>query len=137
MRSSDRGSVTIWMLGLSMLLLVVGGLALDYWRALGIQRELAAVADSAAISAASGIDEAVYRTTGRVVLDRPRAVALARQSVEWQGVDVTDVDVDVASDVVTVTLSAEVEIGLLGVFVDQGQPFIVRAVAKALPVLTP
>jgi hypothetical protein len=42
---SDRGSVTIWVLGLSMLLLTFGGLALDYWRALALQRELASVAD--------------------------------------------------------------------------------------------
>jgi uncharacterized membrane protein len=61
---SDRGSVTIWVLGLSMLLLTFGGLALDYWRALALQRELASVADSAAIAAASGIDEEVYRATG-------------------------------------------------------------------------
>jgi hypothetical protein len=50
MSEDDRGSVTIWVLGLAMLLLVFGGLALDYWRALALQRELAAVADSAAVA---------------------------------------------------------------------------------------
>ncbi len=64
MRKSERGSVTIWMLGLSVLLLLFGGLALDFWRGLALQRELAAVADSAAIAAASGIDEEYYRATG-------------------------------------------------------------------------
>ena len=46
MSKSERGSVTIWMLGLSVLLLLFGGLALDFWRGLALQRELAAVADS-------------------------------------------------------------------------------------------
>ena len=42
---SDRGSITIWMLGLSVLLLLFGGLSIDFWRALALQRELAAGRD--------------------------------------------------------------------------------------------
>jgi uncharacterized membrane protein len=106
MSEDDRGSVTIWVLGLAMLLLVFGGLALDYWRALALQRELAAVADSAAVAAASGIDEAFYRETGSVVLELDRS-------------------------------RGEVELGLLGVFVDQSEPVTVRASATAAPVLVP
>ena len=137
MRRSDRGSVTIWMLGLSMLLLVFGGLALDYWRALALQRELAAIADSAAIAAASGIDEEVYRATGDVVLEEVRARGLAESAVEWQGVELVDLAVDVAPASVSVTLTGEVELGLLGVFVDRSQPLTVRGSATAVPVLVP
>lgn len=137
MRHSDRGSVTIWMLGLSLLLLVFGGLALDYWRGLALQRELASVADSAAVAAASGIDEDAYRTTGELMLDHGRSRDLATAAVEWQAVDVTSVLVDVQPALVQVTLTAEVEPGLLGVFVDQGEPLIVRATASATPVLIP
>lgn len=136
MTGRDRGSVTIWVLGLSMLLLVFGGLALDYWRALALQRELAAVADSAAIAAASGIDEAFYRETGDVILEPTRSRSLAEAAVDWQGVDV-DVDVVVATESVTVTVTGAVELGLLGVFVDQGEPLTVRATASASPVLVP
>ena len=74
--SSDRGSVTLWTLGLSMLLLLFGGLAVDFWRALALQRELAAIADSASVAAASGIDEEHYRDTGEVVIDPERAADL-------------------------------------------------------------
>ena len=95
MSEPDRGSVTIWVLGLSMLLLVFGGLAVDYWRALALQRELAAVADSAAIAAASGIDEAIYRETGQVVLEPTRSRDLAEAAVDWQGVEVVGLDVAV------------------------------------------
>lgn len=137
MKGSDRGSVTIWVLGLSMLLLVFGGLALDYWRALALQRELASVADSAAIAAASGIDEEVYRSTGDLVLEPGRATDLANAAVSWQGVDVLATDVIVDPTSVRVTLTAEVEMGLLGLFVDQAEPLTVRGSASAVPVLVP
>lgn len=137
MRRSDRGSVTIWMLGLSVLLLVFGGLALDYWRGLALQRELASVADSAAVAAASGIDEEHYRQTGDVVLEPARARELAEAAVAWQGVDVVGLAVVVDPAAVTVTLTGAVELGLLGVFVDQSEPLTVRASAAATPVLVP
>jgi len=136
-RRSDHGSVTIWVLGLSMLLLLFGGLALDYWRGLALQRELAAVADSAAVAGASGIDETIYRSTGDVVLDPDRARTLANAAVLWQDADVLDIDVAVTPDLVTVTLTGQVELGLLGVFVDQTEPLTVRASATATPVLIP
>ena len=137
MKEPDRGSMTIWVLGLSMLLLVFGGLALDYWRALALQRELAAVADSAAIAGASGIDEEHYRETGEVLLDPPRARGLAEAAVDWQDVTLVDLSVGVAPTSVSVTLTGEVELGLLGVFVDQSEPLTVRGTATAIPVLLP
>lgn len=137
MTSSDRGSVTIWVLGLSMLLLVFGGLALDYWRALALQRELAAVADSAAIAAASGIDEEHYRATGEVVLEPDRSRSMAEAAVAWQGIDVVELSVAVDTASVTVTITGEVALGLLGVFVDQNEPLTVRGFARAVPVLVP
>jgi hypothetical protein len=137
MRGSDRGSVTIWVLGLSMLLLLFGGLALDYWRGLALQRELAAVADSAAIAAAAGIDEEVYRESGSIVLDPERSRGLAEAAVAWQDVDVSALEVDVQPAVVNVTLTAVLELGLLRVFVDQSEPLTVRASASAVPVLVP
>jgi uncharacterized membrane protein len=136
-RRSERGSITIWMLGLSLLILVFGGLALDYWRALAQQRELASIADSAAIAAASGIDETVYRASGAIVLDRQRSTSLANDAVAWQRVDLLSTTVDVEAGSVTVTLVGEVELGLLGVFVDQSEPLTVRAQATAMPVLLP
>lgn len=133
---SERGSVAIWMLGLSLLLLLFGGLALDFWRGLALQRELAAVADSAAIAAGSGIDEEHYRLTGEVVLDPARTRDLALSSVAFQDVDVA---VDVISDAASVTVAVvgEIQLGLLGVFVDDSDPLTVRAVATASPRLVP
>ena len=136
---SDRGSVTIWMLGLSVLLLLFGGLAVDFWRALALQRELAAVADSAAVAAASGIDEEHYRFTGEVVLERDRVRALAGSSIAAQGVDLIIVEVSVSSDLqsVTVHIEDQLDLGLLGIFVDQGEPLLIASEATAAPRLTP
>lgn len=129
--------MTLWVLGLSILLLVFGGLALDYWRALALQRELASVADSAAVAAASGIDETEYRSSGEVVLDPQRSRRLALAAVDWQGVEVLDSRIDVGPAEVTVTLTAEIELGLFGVMVDQEEPLTVRASATAVPELVP
>lgn len=137
MSSDDQGSITIWMLGLSLLLLLFGGLAVDYWRALSLQRELASIADSAAIAAASGIDEEVYRTTGEIALDSARSRGLADASVSWQGVDVLSSVVVVDATSVSVTLTAELELGLLGIFVHDEEPLTVRATATAVPVFMP
>ncbi|MEX0864633.1 MAG: pilus assembly protein TadG-related protein [Acidimicrobiia bacterium] len=137
--SDDRGSTTIWMLGLSLLLLLFGGLALDYWRGLALQRELAAVADSAAIAGASGIDEVLYRTTGELALDPGRARDLAMASIAFQGVTTTSTEIVVAPDgsSVSVAVQAALELGLLGVFVDDDEPLTVAASAIASPVLVP
>jgi len=136
---SDRGSVTIWMLGLSLLLLVFGGLALDFWRGLALQRELAAVADSAAIAGAAGIDVEHYRETGEVLLDPMQAGDLASASIGFQDAEISGVSVSVTpgGDSVTVVVEGAVELGLLGVFVDQSEPLLVRATASAIPRLQP
>lgn len=131
----EKGSTTIWMLGLSLLLLLFGGLALDFWRGLALQREMAAVADSAAIAAASGIDEAGYRMTGEVVLDPVRARDLARASIAFQEVTLTSTEIVVSPDgsTVSVSIRAVLELGLLGVFIDDDTPLEVAASAVAGP----
>ena len=136
---SDRGSVTLWMLGLSLLLLLFGGLVVDFWRALALQRELAAIADSASIAAASGIDEEHYRLTGDVVIEPNRAVTLGADYVGAQDAGLLDLAISTASDgsSVTVLVVDELELGLMGVFVDQTDPLTVTAEATAVPVLVP
>lgn len=136
---SDRGSVTIWTLGLSLLLLLFGGLALDFWRGLAQQRALLAVADSAAVAAASGIDEEWYRAAGEVVLDPPRAQGLAAAAIGLQETEVASYQVTVSPDgeTVTVVVEGELVLGLLGVFIDDTDPLLVRATSRAVPRLQP
>jgi hypothetical protein len=99
---------------------------------------MAAVADSAAIAAASGIDEEVYRATGEVLLDKGRARDLAVESVARQDSDVGFVSVWFDTDTqVTVRVTGEMTMGLLGVFVDDDDPITVAASATASPRLVP
>lgn len=135
----ERGSTTLWVLGLSLLLLLFGGIALDFWRGLAVQRELAAVADSAALAAASGIDELRYRASGELILDPQRAEDLARRLIEFQDVGLTAVRVSVDDDgsAVQVTVEGSLRLGLLGVFVSDDAPLTVRATARAGPRLVP
>ncbi len=129
----------MWMLGLSILLLAFGGLAVDYWRALALQRELAAVADSAAVAGASGIDEAHYRATGEVILSEARAVDLAHRSVSFQGRALSDtaVALEAGGESVTVVVRGEVELGLLQLFIGDDEPLHVEASATAFPLRLP
>ena len=67
--SRERGSVQLFMLGLGVAILLLGGISFDLWRLIGERRELAALADSAAIAATSGIDTGLFRDQGISRLD--------------------------------------------------------------------
>jgi Flp pilus assembly protein TadG len=57
----ERGWMTLWFLGLCVMLLFVGGLSLDLWHAFSERRSLAAAADAGARAGASMIDEQACR----------------------------------------------------------------------------
>lgn len=137
--SAERGSVTLWTLGLSLLLLLFGGVAVDFWRALALQRELAAIADSASVAAASGIDEEHYRTTGEVRIDAARATDIGSSYVASQDVALEDLIITTAPDGLSVSVLVvdRLDLGLIGVFVDQQAPLTVTAEATAIPILVP
>ena len=81
-RRGEAGFVSVWMLGLGVVVLFLGGLSLDLWRAYSVRRTVAQMVDSAADAGASGIDEASFRGPAQVVqLDPPRAEALARAAL--------------------------------------------------------
>jgi Flp pilus assembly protein TadG len=74
--SSERGSMTIWAMGMSLLLFAVGFLALDLWSGFSARQEAAAIADSAAIAGATALDETAWRA-GVQALDPDTAEARA------------------------------------------------------------
>lgn len=73
--------MTLWFLGLCVILLFVGGLSLDLWRAFSERRSLAAAADAGARAGASMIAEGPYRERGVLVLDPSSAEREACRSV--------------------------------------------------------
>ena len=83
---SERGSITFWVLGLSIAVLFLGGISVDLWRVMSDRRELAAVADSAAAAGASAIDVDHWRDTGEIRLLNDGAIDLAQRVVAQHGV---------------------------------------------------
>ena len=82
----ERGSMTLWAFGLSLLLFGVGFLALDLWNAFSARSEAAGVADSAAIAGATALDETAWRSGGLAldpVVAQERASTAALAHPAW------------------------------------------------------
>jgi hypothetical protein len=129
----ERGSITLWLIGLCLMLLALGGLAVDLGRGFSERRALHAAADSAALAGAGAIDEEEYRATGQVLLVPAVAEQLARADLARQS-DVRSLrDVDVRADRrhVEVEVRGEVELSLLRLFDDTPLSVRVRATAVA------
>lgn len=135
---SERGSVTLWMVGLVMIIFAVGGIAIDLWRGLAAHRYVAAVVDAAAVAAGSGIDEDRWRATGELALDPARVEARVATSVAAQsGGPELGYSVTTAPDgsQATITATTTVELTLLALLADGGLD--VAATATASPTLSP
>lgn len=137
---NDRGSITLWTLGLTVIVLFLGGISVDLWRAFEVRQDLAAMADSAATAGASRIDGATYRATGIVQLDEDAARRAVDATLELQQDRdriTSRVPPVVSGAVITVTLEGEVDFSLLKVFLLGDGPIRVRATgsAEAVPSL--
>lgn len=129
----ERGTVTLWVLGLCIGLMFLAGCSLDLWRAVAARRQLSAMADAAATAGANGLDEAAARN-GTVVLDPTRARALARDALA-SGKPASSLDgaqVDATPDRVVVTLRGHVGFSLLSIFM-HGDRFEIDVHASAAP----
>ena len=139
---SERGSAPVWFLGLSLCVLMVGAMSAELWRAIGERQELVAIADAAAVAAASAIDVDHYRATGEAVIDRAGASMRALQVIAGSsgGTDLsTSPSVDVAGDgsSVTVELTRAVPFGLIKLLALDDRGFSVTASAIAYPYSPP
>jgi Flp pilus assembly protein TadG len=132
-RRDERGTMTLFLLGLCVAILFLGGLVVDFWRVLAVRRELAAMADAAATAGANGLDESSLRTGGDA-LDpaAARGLALAELQTEARHGEITDVDVVADSRQVVVRLQSHVQFSLLGILV-RGRDFTVTVTATAQP----
>ena len=129
----ERGTITLWVLGLCISLMFLGGLSLDLWRAIAERGQLSSMADSAATAAANGLDVDALRS-GTVRLDpvRARALALASLDEDPHRATLDGVDVEFDGNRVTVTLRDHVRFSLLGIFMG-GRQFDIRVHASAEP----
>ena len=133
-RSSEAGAVTLWLLGMCMVLFALGGLSLDLWRAFSHRRAVAGIVDAAAVAGASGVDTAHYRSTGQVRLDLPLAEQLARANLARQadpGGLLAPPAILVTPEDVTVSAQAAVELTLLKVLLAD-EPALVVGVSSTV-----
>jgi Flp pilus assembly protein TadG len=130
----ESGTVTLWLLGVCLLLFALGGISVDLWRGFSSRRALANAADAAALAGASAIDEEAYRQRGVVQLEPALAESRARAHVARQldAGALRSVDVDADRTAVTVSVHGEIAFTLLAVLdPDGGLP--VRVTATATP----
>lgn len=133
-KAGERGSVTLWTLGLVLVVFVLGGIGVDLWRGLAAHRQVAGVVDAAAVAAGSGIDEPAWRATGALRLD-PDSVA-GRVEAVVSGHDV-EVSVTVAPDGSAATVRGSTTVDLTLLRLVATEPLHVDAVAVATPLLSP
>lgn len=133
----ERGSITIWLLGLAVVLLFVGGLSLDLWRAFSARQLLANAADAAAIAGATGIDTARFRASGQIVLDPALAGQRVQDSLAHQGrvplAAPPAIEVDPDPPQVAVVLTGQVRLTLLHVLLPNQPPLTIRVRAVSAP----
>jgi Flp pilus assembly protein TadG len=129
----SQGTVTLWLLGICLLLFALGGISLDLWRGFSDRRSLAATADAAALAGASAVDETQYRASGTVMLDAARAESRARAHIARQldRAALRAVSVHADAEAVTVVVDGEVGFTLLGLL--QPGALEVRVTATATP----
>jgi hypothetical protein len=123
-------------LGLTVMVLFLGGISLDLWRAFELREDLAAMADSAANAGASRVDGAAYRETGDLQLDGPAAAAAADANLDAQqdSERITSRAITSTGPVLTVQLLGEVEFTLLRIFLGAGSVTITATgSAEAIP----
>lgn len=138
-RNDDGGFTVLWVLGLCVIVLFIGGISLDSWRGISERRALSAAAHAAASAGANGIDEDLYRQTGDLRLDPDRAEAIAYDNLARQldTRSLTGVDVVASPERITVTIAGTVDLTLLRLLAPDGEPLTITVTADANPRLLP
>ncbi len=134
--SKQRGSLTLFGIGLTVMLLFVGGFSVDLWRAHSERRALAEMADAAAAAGANAVDADLLRADGTLRLDPGLAEAYAFDSIANQadrraltGAPL----VQASTEVIVVQLTGQVEMTLLRIL-SGGEPFEIVVTAEAAPI---
>jgi Flp pilus assembly protein TadG len=111
----EGGFLTIWLLGLCLLLLVLGGVSLDLWRVFSERQALAGLADSASLAGAAALDLDAARR-GIIRLDPADASRRAGASIAGQvdkgSLVVSSVSIVVGQNGAEVTVSADGQVHL-------------------------
>lgn len=133
----ERGdAMVVWCLLIAVTLLPLGGLSVDLWHGIEVQRQLQSAAEDAAVAGASGIDVGEYRQSGCIVLDPLVALPLAEANLASQTAlgPLAKEDIVVSADrrQISVVLEQDVHLTLLS-WVEGRKPLVVAATASSGP----
>lgn len=132
--ADESGSITLWLLGLAVAVLFVGGIGLDLWRIAAERRELAGVVDGAALVGASVLDETAFRATGAVQLDPDGATAAACSYLRRHARPPASCDgVEATSALVRVEAQRDVRFTLLRTLLPELEPVRLRVSSTVEP----
>ena len=137
-RQEERGFFTIWILGVCVMLLAMGGISIDLWRGFTDRRELAAMTDAAAIAGASQLDLAAFRqdSTNPVldpVLAQNAALNYLNTQATESGITFTAPPaITVQDNTVFIEASTNVNLTLMKIF-SPGKTFTLTTHSAAAP----
>ncbi|MCP4966574.1 MAG: hypothetical protein GY926_15270 [bacterium] len=133
----QRGSVTIWGIGLTLLIAAFAGVVIDTWRVFAERQDLSGMADSAAIAAVTAIDIGHLNETGEVRLDEAtaeeRAAVYLTNQDGWSDEIVPNIAVAADLATITVVLEKDVDFTLLGPLLPGEDPLRITVTALASP----
>ena len=135
-RRDERGdAMVVFLVGMLLLILPLGGISVDVWHAISDERALQSAADAAAAAGAGGIDVNAYRYQHRLALDPTVAASMATASLAAQpGLPTLSgpPDIGVAPQQITVVLHEDVHLTLLRI-VAGDRPIKIVATASSAP----
>lgn len=116
----DRGSASVFVIGMIVVLMVVAGLVVDGGRAINARARVLDDAEQAARAGANQLDVGTLRATGEVRIDPGAADAAARDFLRVRGYGAGDVQVTADTAQVTVQVSDTVPTALLSlIFINE------------------
>jgi Flp pilus assembly protein TadG len=131
LRRTEKGQVTVLVLGLGLLAFAIAGLAVDGTRAFLFQRTLQSAADSASLAAATEVDRDIYyRSGGRVrKIDQHAARSAATRWILLRGIGARAA-ITVNDDRVVVVMRDRIPTMFLGLVGIGSIPVAVESVAE-------
>ncbi|WP_315098018.1 Tad domain-containing protein [uncultured Cellulomonas sp.] len=128
----ERGSASVYVIGLIVMLMVVAGLVVDGGRAVNARAALADDAEQAARAGANQLDLVALRGTGEVRIDRPGAEAAARDFLLVVGYAPDEIEVDADAERVQVSVEKDVPTQLLSLILVRSFHVTGDATARAV-----
>ena len=133
----QAGSVTIWGIGLTLVIAAFAGVVIDTWRVFAERQDLAGMADSASIAGATAVDIPHLNETGEVLLDQDLAEDRAAEYLVnqdgWSDEIGSAIEVSADGATITVVLEKDVDFTLLGPLIPGEEPLRITVTSLAAP----